>query len=422
LSRKILALVLAGGGGEGLGVLCKHRSPSAVPYGGKYRIIDFVLSNLANSGIYQVDLITQYAPVSLHHHIGIGRPWGLDRKQGSVRILHPYSNRRGFAWYQGTGDALVQNLSEIEESQAGEVLVVFADEIYKMDYGELEIFHLAANADLTIGITKVAPAEASRLGMVKLDSSGRVIEFEEKPKDWDTPLACMGLYLFKKEILVERLTRRKGVTDLVYDIIKPMVIERRPVFGFRFDAYWREVGHLDSYFKSNMELLALRPRLDLYDRRWPVYTRSEGLPPARLAPGAAVRRSIVADGCDIAGRVENSVLFPGVSVAAGAVVKDSIVMNSSRLLKGCSLDRAVLDKAVVVGEDARIGTGKDFSSLREGVHELHSGISVIGKQTCIPRGLSVGRNCVVDSGLKESDFAEATVPSGSWVAGEEETA
>jgi glucose-1-phosphate adenylyltransferase len=398
-----------------LGVLCKHRSPGAVPYGGKYRVIDFVLSNLSNSGIYDIGLITQYAPISLHNHIGIGRPWGLDRKEGGVRILHPHAHREGHGWYQGTADALAQNVTEIQESIASELLLMFADEIYRMDYGDLRRFHAAKNAELTVGITKVGAEEISRFGMVRLDSSDRVVEFEEKPADWDTELACMGLYLFRKEVLLERISSGDDINDIVFDVIKPMIAEKRPVFGYRFDSYWREVGNIDAYYRSNLELLALRPKLDLYDRRWPVYTKSEGLPPPQLAGSGVVRRSFVADGCDIAGQVENSILFPNVKVGPGSRIRDSIVMGGACVLENASVNAAILDKLVTVGPGARIGGGDDYSALREGTHPLTSGITVIGKRARMPGNIVVGRNCVIDSGLKEKDFTSDTVPSGSYV-------
>jgi glucose-1-phosphate adenylyltransferase len=412
--KGVLAVILAGGEGERLSILSALRAKPAVPFAGKYRIIDFALSNCVNSEITDVIVLTQYNPRSLSEHIGVGRPWDLDRNQGGVRILQPYITRgRTTEWYRGTADAVLQNLNVVQQSGADTILVLAGDHIYKMDYRPFIALHKRRRAAVTIGVRPVPMDEAHRFGILALDAEDRVVDWQEKPAQPKSNLASMGIYVFTRRALEEWLGDERQ--DFGRDVIPAMLAGRSRVVGYRFDGYWQDVGTVHSYWQAQMDLLDERPELDLYDKQWLIHTRSEERAPAKIGPTASVHRSLVSHGCLIYGTVERSVLSPGVRVEVGAVVRDSIVMFDSIVGAGAVLDRAILDKEVVVGPNAVIGDGHDMTPNRTDPR-LDTGISLVGKRAVIPRNVRIGRNVRVDESTRSVDFPRRIVASGSTMS------
>jgi glucose-1-phosphate adenylyltransferase len=413
--KRTLAVILAGGEGARLSILSEKRAKPAVPFGGKYRIIDFALSNCVNSAIDNVVVLTQYNPRSLNDHIGRGRPWDLDRNTGGVRVLQPYIGRNKVSdWYRGTADAVLQNLGVVDQAAGDTVVILAGDHVYKMDYGPFVSFHRRKRADVTIAVRRVALADASRMGILAMDEAGRITDFAEKPRQPRSDLASMGVYVFAKRALHRWLT--ESCPDFGSDVIPAMLAGGARVYGYRFDGYWQDVGTIQSYWEANLALLDDRPHLDLYDKEWLIHTRSEERAPARVAATAQVHRSLISHGCLIDGTVVNSVLSPGVVVGVGAVVRDSIVMFDSVIRPGAVVDRAILDKEVVVGPGAIVGDGNELDRPnRLSPTHLNTGITIIGKQAVIPRGVRVGRNVRIDPNVRAVDFTSRIVPTGATI-------
>ena len=412
--KPVLAVILAGGEGERLSILSSVRAKPAVPFGGKYRIIDFTLSNCVNSGVDSVVVLTQYNPRSMNDHIGLGRPWDLDRNQGGVRMLQPYIRRGKVAeWYGGTADAVLQNINVVERG-GDTVLILAGDHIYKMDYQPFLAAHRRRRADVTIAVRRVPIAEASRMGVLALDDQDRVTEWQEKPKVPKSDLASMGVYVFSKRALIRWLSEERR--DFGADVIPAMLAGGARVYGYRFAGYWQDVGTIQSFWEANMALLEDDPELDLYDREWLIHTRSEERAPAKVGATAQVHRSMISHGCVINGTVVNSVLSPGVRVDVGAVVRDSIVMFDSVIRSGAVVDRAILDKEVVVGQGAFVGDGSDFDTPnKQEPGRLNTGITVVGKQSVVPRGVRLGRNVKVGERVRSTDYGSRTIRSGGTV-------
>src|SRR5918997_288753 len=415
--KRTMAVILAGGEGERLSILSSVRAKPAVPFGGKYRIIDFTLSNCVNSDITNVIVLTQYNPRSLNDHIGLGRPWDLDRNRGGVKLLQPYIARGRVAeWYRGTADAVLQNLNVIEHEDSDTILVLAGDHIYKMDYQPFIAAHRRKRADVTIAVRRVPLAEASRMGILAIDDTDRIVDWQEKPKQPKSDLASMGVYVFSKKALKRWLGDDRH--DFGRHVIPAMLDGGARVYGYAFDGYWQDVGTIQSYWEANMALVVDEPELDLYDRSWLIHTRSEERAPARIGPTAQVHRSLVSHGCVINGTVVNSVLSPGVRVDVGAVVRDSIVMFDSVIRSGAVVDRAILDKEVVVGQGAIVGDGPDLDTPNgEEPGRLNTGITVVGKRTVIPRSTRIGRNVRIGGDVRTSDFPSRVIRSGSSVDG-----
>jgi glucose-1-phosphate adenylyltransferase len=410
-------MILAGGRGSRLGVLADKRAKPAVPFAGKYRIIDFPLSNCINSGITNVGVLTQYRPRSLTEHIRTGAPWDLDRLNGGVQILQPYLGRSDSDWYAGTADAIYQNLDVVRNSRADYVLIAGGDHIYKMDYSIMTAFHEDREADVTVATLQVTPDEAVRFGIVQTDNNLRVLNFEEKPKEPKGLLASMGIYVFNYDTLVRMLSEDAkdphSSHDFGGDILPKMINSNYRVFAYPFGNYWVDVGTIQAYWEAHMDLLSENPSLDLLDREWIIHTRSEERPPVNIRTGAMVNHSLITDGCVIEGSVEYSVLSPGVRVARGAVVRYSIVLTDAVIEQGAYVERSIIDKRVVIGRGAHIGYGTDYTENRE--YNIATGISVIGKNTLIPPNFKVGRNVVIGSDLNDDEFNGEMIKSGECV-------
>ena len=400
---QLMGLVLSGGGGERLSVLTTERAVSAVPFGGKYRIIDFVLSNCCHSGIEQIGILTQHAPTSLHDHIGSGRAWDLDRRAGGVLVLQPYQTRSHAGWYRGTADAIAQNWNLIDERDPARILVLSGDHVYRMDYRALLQTHEQRRAALTMAVTRVPADQSWRFGMARIDRDGRMLNLVEKPEKSDAPFASMGIYLFEREVLVERLAGRP--VDLVLDVVRPMLEAGERVFAHEFDGYWEDVGTIRTFYEANLELLRPLPQFALYDARWPILTRDEERPPVLMLPGAEVESSLIANGCRIAGRVRRSVLFPGVQVMPGARVVDSVVMNDVVIEPEAQVHRAILDKYARIGRGARVGVG---GPLHRPELEWLEGLTLVGKDAAVAEGATVGTQVVLGVGSRPTELEVAS--------------
>jgi glucose-1-phosphate adenylyltransferase len=422
VSSQRYAFILAGGLGTRLCLLSERRAKPAVPFAGKYRIIDFTLSNCVNSGIFDVGVLTQYRPTSLHRHIGIGRPWDLDRTRGGVQLLQPSLGAVSGEWYQGTADAIYRNLIHLRRRNAEELLVLSGDHVYKMDYGVLYAFHRANHAAATVAVTEVPADSISSFGIIEADTNGRVTGFLEKPKQARSRLASMGIYLFEREALIRWLVEDAAMPESSHDFGKdllPRLVERgERLFAYRFRDYWQDVGTLDSYYQSNLDLLSPDPPFELRDPEWVVHTQSADRAPVRFQAGSRVDQSLICNGCRVAGEVVHSVLSPGVTVMPGAVVRDSIVMNDTVIGRGAVLDRAVVDKDVRVGDGARVGHGSADVPNQACPDHLSRGLVVVGKDAHVPPEVTIGRNARIGAHVRHESFT-ADVPSGGVVHGRE---
>jgi glucose-1-phosphate adenylyltransferase len=413
---RVLAMIMAGGASEALSVLTVVRSEPSIPFGGKYRIIDFALSNCVNSAIFNVALLTQHMPRSLNDHVGVGKPWDLDRSQGGVRLLQPYLGRDISGWQQGTADAVRRNLDFVEEQRVDTVLILAGDHIYKMDYQPMLRFHREQKADVTLAVRRVSPFETYRFGIVTTNGDGLVTHFEEKPRRSRSTLASMGIYIFNYSTLVERLTEETDRPRMDFGRhVLPDIINQDRVLAYPFEGYWADVGTLQAYWEANQALLGESPALDLYDPDWIIHTRSEERPPAKIGPEARVGGNLLSNGCIVEGTVERSVISPGVYVSAGAVVRDSVVMNDTRIGAGTVVDRAIIDKEVHIPEDGHIGFGDDNTPNRQLPKTLNTGLTVIGKRAQLPAGVRIGHNVIINPGAQTEDFPGTEISSGETV-------
>jgi len=419
--NRVLAVVLAGGEGKRLSVLAHDRAKPAVPFAGKYRIIDFTLSNCVNSGINSVAVIPQYNPRSLALHIGVGKPWDLDRVVGGVTMLYPFVGTNGeMHWYQGTAEAVYHNLGFIRSRRVDEVLILSGDHVYTMHYEEMLALHRQQKADITVGVTEVPWNEANRFGILALDNGNRVSAFEEKPSQPKSNLASMGIYVFNKDMLSEILedAHRRDLRDFGSEIV-PDAVGRYRVYGYKYQGYWRDVGTIEAYWQANMDLVVALPEFNLYDPDTGVKTLSVEMPPVKVGPRAQIARSLVSNGCIVDGKVSNSVLSPHVYVEEGAQVMDSVVLHDTVVARDAVVQRSIIDKECYVGSGCWVGCGEDYTPNKDEPDNLNSGITLIGKGAKLPPGLRVGRNCRIDPGAKETDFSTLSIPSGSSVAAKE---
>jgi glucose-1-phosphate adenylyltransferase len=416
--KEIIALLLAGGQGSRLGILTKKIAKPAVLYGGKYRIIDFSLSNCINSGIDTVGVFTQYQPLKLNSHIGIGKPWDMDRMHGGVTILSPYLKEEVGEWYKGTANAVYQNIDYIDKLSPRHVIVLSGDHIYKMDYSLMLDFHKEKNADATISVINVAMEEASRYGIMNTQDDGRIYEFEEKPANPKSTLASMGVYIFTWEVLRQYLIQDSenpySDNDFGKNIIPAMLDGGCSMWAYSFKGYWRDVGTINAYWESNMDLIKRVPEFNLFDPGWKIYTPNPVKPAHFIGPQSSVKTSIVAEGCVIYGKVRNSVVFPGVVIGGGAVVEDSIIMSNSVIGSNSYIKKCILCEGTVIGENCSIGSGEEARN-KFNPDIYNSGITVIGQNAVIPSSIEIGKNVMVDAEVSRDDFSSFNVPSGECI-------
>jgi len=416
----VLALILAGGQGSRLSILGEKRAKPAVPFAGKYRIIDFPLSNAVNSDIYRMAVLTQFRPHSLMQHIGIGEPWDLNRRPpNGLQIWQPYRGRSDQDWYRGTADALYQNRSFIRDGGSDTLLILSGDHIYKQDYRDMLRFHQDKGADLTVAVMNVPQEDVSRFGIMSVDAGQKITRFAEKPKQSESTLASMGIYVFNTKFLLKMLEQDAQDNSSAHDFGKniiPQIVEMDRAYAYPFLGYWVDVGTIQAYWETSMSLLEENPGLDLYDSKWVIHTRSEERPPVKCVPPGELVRSMASNGCVIYGTVINSVLSPGVRVEKGAVVRDSVVMNDTVIRSGASVDCCVLDKDIVVGANTKLGGGKDNTPNKLEPGNLNTGITIVGKRAHIPEGAVIGRNCRIDPSTGPDDYESLEVPSGESVS------
>ncbi|MBQ8296516.1 MAG: glucose-1-phosphate adenylyltransferase [Ruminococcus sp.] len=397
--KKCVAMLLAGGQGSRLYALTKNVAKPAVPYGGKYRLIDFPLSNCTNSGIDTVGVLTQYQPLVLNEYIGNGQPWDLDRMNGGVHVLPPYETQAGASWYEGTANAIYQNMRFIERYDPEYVVVLGGDHIYKMDYSKMVDFHIANNADCTISVIDVPKSEASRFGIMICDEGNKVVDFVEKPKEPKSTLASMGIYVFSwnklRKYLIENeedanAKRERGESwskDFGKDIITSMLANNERLFAYEFEGYWKDVGTLDSLWDANMDLLNPVNPLDLYNPNWKIYSRNENMPPQYIGENANIENSMISEGSNVDGTVDFSVIFAGVTIEPGATVKYSIVMPGTVIKSGAVVEYAIVGEGCVIEGGARIG--KDPASFPDrdewGIAVVGHNVKVSGNKVVEPK-------------------------------------
>ena len=413
IKKEMIAMLLAGGQGSRLGVLTQKVAKPAVAFGGKYRIIDFPLSNCINSGIDTVGVLTQYQPLRLNTHIGIGIPWDLDRNIGGVTVLPPYEKSTSSEWYTGTANAIYQNLDYMETYNPEYVLILSGDHIYKMDYEVMLDFHKENNADITIAAMPVPMEEASRFGIVITDENSKIQEFEEKPEKPRSNLASMGIYIFSWKILKNALLAMSDQPscDFGKHIIPYCHENGNRLFAYEYNGYWKDVGTLGSYWEANMELIDIIPEFNLYEEFWKIYTKSDVIPPQYVSSDARIERSIIGNGADIYGEVINSVISPGVIIGKGSVVRDSIIMKNTRIGENVMIDKAIIAENVEIDHDVQLGIGEDVPHKTE--PRIYSfGLVTIGENTYIPSGVKVGKNTAIAGITKPDDYPDGALESG----------
>lgn len=409
----MIAMLLAGGQGSRLGVLTSRVAKPAVSFGGKYRIIDFPLSNCINSGVDTVGVLTQYQPLRLNSHIGIGIPWDLDRNIGGVTVLPPYERSTNSEWYTGTANAIYQNIEYMESYNPEYVLILSGDHIYKMDYEVMLNFHKENGADVTIAVMPVPVEEASRFGIVIADENRKIIDFEEKPEKPRSNLASMGIYIFNWKTLKETLIAMadQPALDFGKHVIPYCHQKGQPLYAYEFNGYWKDVGTLQSYWEANMELIDIVPEFNLYEEYWKIYTKSDILPPQYISADSVIERSIVGEGTDIYGKVYNSVIGGGVFIGKDVVVRDSIIMNHTRIEAGCEINKAIIAENVIVNEGSHLGVGEEVPN-DTAPHIYNHGLVTVGEKSIIPANVTIGKNTVISGVTQREDYEDATLPSG----------
>jgi len=413
IKKDMIAMLLAGGQGSRLGVLTSRMAKPAVAFGGKYRIIDFPLSNCINSGVDTVGVLTQYQPLRLNSHIGIGIPWDLDRNIGGVTVLPPYEKQSNSEWYTGTANAIYQNMEYMESFHPDYVLILSGDHIYKMDYEIMLEFHKSCNADVTIAVMPVPLEEASRFGVMIADENMRITEFEEKPKQPRSNLASMGIYIFNWSVLREALVamEKQPALDFGKHVIPYCHRKGDSLYAYEFNGYWKDVGTLHSYWEANMELIDIVPEFNLYEEYWKIYTKSEIQPPQYFSGDSVVERSIIGEGTDVYGKVYNSVIGCGVTIGKGAVIRDSIVMNGTLIEEGCELYKAIVAEDVLIGHHAKLGIGEEREN-ESAPHIYNHGIVTVGERSVIPAGVTIGKNTVICGVTSREDYENFYLAGG----------
>ena len=416
IKKEMIAMLLAGGQGSRLGVLTEKVAKPAVAFGGKYRIIDFPLSNCINSGIDTVGVLTQYQPLRLNTHIGIGIPWDLDRNVGGVTVLPPYEKSTSSEWYSGTANAIYQNMAYMETYNPDYVLILSGDHIYKMDYEVMLDYHKANNADVTIACMPVPIEEASRFGVMITDGNGKITDFEEKPEHPRSNLASMGIYIFSWPVLKESLQALKDQQgcDFEKHILPYCKDNGKRLFAYEFNGYWKDVGTLGSYWEANMELIDIIPEFNLYEEFWKIYTKGDIIRPQYIAAEATVERSIIGEGAEIYGEVHNSVIGADVKIEKGAVIRDSIIMRHSQIGEGTTIDKAIIAENVKVGANVVMGVGEEAPNvLKPKIYSF--GLVTVGENAVIPDNVKIGKNVCISGVTTAEDYPNGELPSGGAI-------
>ena len=416
IKKEMIAMLLAGGQGSRLGVLTADVAKPAVAFGGKYRIIDFPLSNCINSGIDTVGVLTQYQPLRLNSHIGIGIPWDLDRNNGGVTVLPPYERSNNSEWYTGTANAIYQNLRYMESYNPDYVLILSGDHIYKMDYEVMLDFHKENNADVTIATMPVSMEEASRFGIVIADEDKKIKDFEEKPEKPRSNLASMGIYIFSWPVLRDALVAMKDVQscDFGKHIIPYCFENDKRLFAYEFNGYWKDVGTLGSYWEANMELIDLIPEFNLYEEYWKIYTKSDTIEPLYVSPDGHSERSIIGEGTENYGYVQNSVIGSNVKIGKGAVIRDSIIMRDAVIGDRCTIDKSIIAENSRIGEGAVLGVGEEAPNvLNESIYSF--GLVTVGEDTVIPENVRIGKNTAISGKTVHEDYPNGELAGGQVI-------
>ena len=416
MKKEMIAMLLAGGQGSRLGVLTQKVAKPAVAFGGKYRIIDFPLSNCINSGIDTVGVLTQYQPLRLNTHIGIGIPWDLDRNNGGVTILQPYEKSGGSEWYSGTANAIYQNMKYIDSYDPEYVLILSGDHIYKMDYEVMLDFHKQNNADVTIAVMPVPMEEASRFGIVVADEENRIQEFQEKPAEPKSNLASMGIYIFNWKALKEALIANETVENCDFGMhVIPYCFDKgERIFAYEYNGYWKDVGTLGSYWEANMELIDLIPEFNLYEEYWKIYTKSDVLAPQYIAADAKVDKSIRGEGTEVYGEVHGCVIGANVTIGKGSIVRDSILMEGVTIGENVVIDKAIIAEDTVIGDGAVLGIGEEKpNKLKESVYAF--GLVTIGEKSVIPPNVKIGKNTAIAGVTTPEDYPDGLLDSGEYI-------
>jgi glucose-1-phosphate adenylyltransferase len=416
VKKEMVAMLLAGGQGSRLGVLTQKVAKPSVAFGGKYRIIDFPLSNCINSGIDTVGVLTQYQPLRLNAHIGIGIPWDLDRNVGGVSVLPPYEKSANSEWYTGTANAIYQNIDFIDSYNPEYVLILSGDHIYKMDYEIMLDFHKANNADLTMAAMPVPMEEASRFGILITDDKNQITEFEEKPEHPRSNLASMGIYIFTWKVLREALVKmsEQPECDFGKHIIPYCHEKGNRIFAYEYNGYWKDVGTLTSYWEANMELIDIVPVFNLYEEYWRIYTKCDILPPQYIAPEAVVEKCIIGEGTEIYGQVYNSVIGSGVTIEPGAVVRNSIIMKDCVIGEGTVIDKSIVAENVKVGKNVQLGVG-EYKDSKLNAKVYASDLVTIGENSVIPDNVKVGKNTAISGVTEAEDYVDGLLDSGDYI-------
>ena len=423
IKKEMIAMLLAGGQGSRLGVLTAKVAKPAVAFGGKYRIIDFPLSNCINSGIDTVGVLTQYRPLRLNSHIVIVIALVVERYVCCLTVLTPYEKSTNSEWYTGTANAIYQNLEYMEQYNPEYVLILSGDHIYKMDYKIMLDYHKANNADITIAAMPVPIEEASRFGIVVTDSDNRITEFEEKPANPKSNLASMGIYIFKWSVLKDALIKLKDQQECDFGkhVIPYCFNNNKRIFAYEYNSYWKDVGTLSSYWEANMELIDIIPVFNLYEEFWKIYTRTDTIPPQYIADNTFIEKSIIGDGTEVYGRIYNSVIGSGVTIEEGAVVRDSIIMNNSVIGKNTIVNKSIIAEEVVIGDNVELGVGEEVPNVK--LPKIYnSGLVTIGECSVVPDGVKVGKNTAISGVTTVEDYPDGLLPSGGIIikAGEVE--
>ena len=416
IKKEMIAMLLAGGQGSRLGVLTEKVAKPAVAFGGKYRIIDFPLSNCINSGIDTVGVLTQYQPLRLNTHIGIGIPWDLDRNEGGVTVLPPYEKSTSSEWYTGTANAIFQNMDYMEQYNPDYVLILSGDHIYKMDYEVMLDFHKANKADVTIACMPVPIEEASRFGIMVTDDIGRITEFEEKPEHPSSNLASMGIYIFSWPALKEALMSLKDQNSCDFGKhVLPYCKEKgERLFAYEYNGYWKDVGTLGSYWEANMELIDIIPEFNLYEEFWKIYAKGDIIPPQYISADAVTDRCLIGEGAEIYGEIHNSVIGPNVVIGKGSVIRDSIIMRNSTIGEGVQMDKAIIAEDVTIGNNVVLGCGEEAPNvLKPAVYAF--GIATVGERSVIPDNVRIGKNTAISGITVPEDYPDGELAGGQVI-------